>query len=60
MTLSGLFEGAVDFAFYPAIVPHESSIFAVLTYTAYGILACLPTILEMEERIKWHFLRSKI
>ena len=60
MTLSGLAAGAVDFVFYPAIIPHESSIFAVLTYTAYGILACLPTALEMEERIKWHFLRSKI
>lgn len=60
MTLAGLATGAVDFVFYPAIIPHEASVFAVVIYTAYGILALLPTILEMEERIKWHFLRSKI
>lgn len=60
MTLAGLATGAVDFVFYPAIIPHEASVFAVVIYTAYGILALLPTILEMEERIKWHCLRSKI
>lgn len=56
----GLAAGAVNFTFYPAIVPHESSVTAVFTYGAYGILALLPSILEVEERIKWHCLRSKI
>lgn len=60
ISLFGLGTGKVDFTFYPALVPHTYSVSALLTYGAYGILACLPTILETEERIKWHCLRSKI
>ncbi len=59
-SLVGTALDAVKIAFYPAIVVHESSIFAVFTYLSYGILAFLPSISEAEERIKWHCLRSKI
>ncbi len=60
LSMTGLSLGAVDFTFYPAFVAHESSVFAVITYLSYGILAFLPSISEMEERLQWHFLRSKI
>lgn len=59
-TMVGLATGILDFQFYPRLIPHTHSVFSALTYAAYGILAFLPTILEMEERIQWHCLRSKI
>lgn len=59
ITMLGIAKGIIGFEFYPAIVSYGGS-GAALIYGAYGLLACLPTILETEERIKWHCLRSKI
>lgn len=59
ITMLGIAKNIIGFEFYPAIVSYGES-GAALIYGAYGLLACLPAILETEERIKWHCLRSKI
>jgi len=58
--LTGILSGAVDFEFYPMIVKAETNIISFITYISYGILAFLPTMIEVEEKIRWKYLKSKI
>ncbi|MBR5519379.1 MAG: energy-coupling factor transporter transmembrane protein EcfT [Clostridia bacterium] len=60
VVLWGIFGGALSFTCYPAIVWPETTLLTVLAYTAYGLLALLPTLIEVEEVIKWRSLTSKI
>lgn len=52
--------GALDVAFYPRIVWADFGGIALMGYLSYAIVVFLPTFLEMEERIRWKCLRSKI
>lgn len=52
--------GTLDVAFYPRIVWAEWSGIALTGYLSYAALALLPIALEMEERIRWSCLQSKI
>ena len=60
--LGGAIFGAASsggFVFYPSIsVPRGFP--AVIMYVFYGILCAIPSILEITERIKWRYLKSKI
>ncbi|MBO5037506.1 MAG: energy-coupling factor transporter transmembrane protein EcfT [Clostridia bacterium] len=58
--LPTLITGAINFEYYPKIVGEETTVFSVLAYISYGILAFLPTITEAEEKIRWKYLKSKI
>ena len=60
VTAVGIGTDALDFTYYPAIVPGAVSPLAVAGIAAYGILILIPTILEAEEAVKWTCLRSKI
>ena len=60
LTLCGLLTDAVAVTFYPALVRAERGVLAALTYAAYTLLSFLPTLLTVQEKIKWHFLQSKI
>ncbi len=58
--LAGFLLGYADFAFYPRISNINTDIFAIITYTAFALLAFLPFIFEVKEAVKWKYLRSKI
>ncbi len=60
VVLMGLGTGALSFDFYPALRFGGGSPFTWMGYAAYGALCMTPTILEWEDRAKWHFLRSNI
>ena len=50
----------VSFSFYPRLGGTAHSPAALLCYILYGLLCLLPVINELEERIKWRYLESKI
>lgn len=51
---------AMAFTFYPAVMAGKRSAWTLVGYTAYGMLALIPTFIEVQEKIKWKCLRSKI
>lgn len=59
-TLTGLTLGSVNFEYYPVLGSIPCSPFAVLSYISYAVLALLPSVLTIEEEIKWKSLQSKI
>ncbi|MEE0930074.1 MAG: energy-coupling factor transporter transmembrane component T [Acutalibacteraceae bacterium] len=52
--------GVTDFNFYPGITEINKSIIAIITYMCFGNLVILPLLMELEERIKWSYYKSKI
>ena len=52
--------GALDVAFYPRIIWADFNGIALMGYLSYAALVMLPTFLEMEERVRWSYLQSKI
>ncbi len=60
VTTIGMGTGALAFQCYPSIALANVTPLAVASYTAYGILALLPMMMEMEEKLKWRYLQSKI
>ena len=60
LTLVSLVSGALDFEFYPTFSPIKTGVWSVIGYISYGMLVLLPIFAEMEERVRWKYLRSKI
>lgn len=60
LTIVPMALGALDFRFYPTIRPHDMSLLSAAAYYAYGLLCLFPSILELEENLRWKSLRSKI
>ena len=60
LTCTCLAVGALDFEFYPSIKQAPLTYASCIGYISYGALALLPTIIEVEERLKWKYLKSKI
>lgn len=60
LTVIGMALGALDVRFYPSLKLQHLTPLGITAYTAYGVLCALPIILEIEERLKWNYLRSKI
>ncbi|HNX13910.1 MAG TPA: energy-coupling factor transporter transmembrane component T [Oscillospiraceae bacterium] len=58
-TAIGIGYGSISFEYYPAINASPVTAASILTYTAYGLLAFIPTIIEAEESIKWKYLLSR-
>lgn len=52
--------GAIGFKFYPSLTPAEPTPFSAIGYISYGLLAVLPSAVEVKEKIKWKYLKSKI
>jgi len=52
--------GALETTFYPTFIPAKPTPLCIAGYTAYGLLALLPIILETEEALRWNALRSRI
>ncbi len=59
-TVSGLINGAGNFEFYPSLRVPEITAEAVLTWSVYGVLVLLPSLIELKETVKWKYLMSKI
>jgi len=57
---AGLLTGALTYNFYPSIGKLPSTPMAAAAYTAYGLLAFIPTIIETEAKLRWRSLRSGI
>ncbi len=58
--ISAMALGTLDFGFYPALDGISASPTAVAAYICYGILAFLPSILEITEKTRWKYLQSRI
>lgn len=52
--------GCLRCTFYPRFAMPPSSLLGAAGTLAYGLLALLPVIMEVEERLRWKFLKSKI
>ncbi len=57
---AGMLTGALNFEFYPGVSRLPDGPMAAAAYTAYGLLAFIPTIIETEAKLRWHSLRSGI
>lgn len=60
VTVFALACGRLDIVFFPGVKLAALTPLAAAAYVAYGMLALLPAANEMEERLKWNCLRSKI
>lgn len=56
----GIVTKEVSFLYYPMLKMNETTLWAVLVYILYGILCLLPTIINLIEDMRWHYLKSKI
>ena len=60
ITIWGIAAGALDFSFYPHIAMHAPDTLGSCAYAAYGLLALFPGILELEEKLRWKSLKSRV
>ncbi len=60
ITLVGGAMGVLTMRWYPTLEPPRTDLLALITYGAYALLAFLPTILEIGERVRWNCLQSRI
>lgn len=60
VTAVGIYMGYTDFKYYPVLSEINRSAEAIITYIAFAIFAFLPSIIEVEENIRWSFYKSKI
>ncbi len=60
ITLYGCTVGFVDFEFYPKLSKFSASVYAILIYLSCGLLVFLPVLIELKEKLKWKFYRSRI
>lgn len=58
--LAGMALKETAFSFYPRISVLRSTPFALAAYAAFGLLAFLPFIIDIEENLKWKYTISKI
>ena len=59
VTLLGTALGALEFSYYPAITGISLSPIAAAAYLSYGVLALLPSFIQIQGDIKWKYLLSK-
>lgn len=52
--------GSLTCSYYPRFAMPEPTPLAIAGTTAYGLLSLLPVIMEVEEMIRWKYLKSKI
>ena len=58
--IAGIATGALACSFYPRFALAENSALAISAYAAYAALAFFPSLLEVEERVRWKSLKSRI
>lgn len=60
ITLAGVAAGQSVFYYYPRVSELNCSAFAIILYTAFGILAFLPFAIEIKEALVWKYYISRI
>ena len=60
VTIAGIATGDLDFSCYPAVQFQPLTAINLASYISFGFLSVLPVFLEMEDRIKWNYLQSRI
>lgn len=60
ITVLAMLLGALDTVYYPSIELEKMTPLALAAYFAYGLLAMLPAIIDLWERIRWRYLLSKM
>lgn len=60
VVLAAAFSGSFDFSYYPIFRLSAFTPMAVFGYLAFAGLAFLPAVLEVTERVQWHYYKSKI
>lgn len=60
MTVWGVASGALECSFYPRFYLPVPGGPGTAAYISYALLAFMPALLELEERIRWKSLKSKI
>ena len=58
--LSGLASGKLNFNFYPKVSSVNLSPCAIMTYVAFGVLAFLPAVVEVKEKLRWNVLLARV
>lgn len=56
----GVFYGRLEFSFYPQITKIGNGLPSLVVYMAYCVLALLPFIVEIKEKLKWIYFRSQV
>ena len=51
---------ALEFIYYPIIMPPRFSFLTAASYASYTVLVFLPCFVELEEKIRWKYCISKI
>jgi len=59
LSIGAIASGSLDCAFYPYFELSQPDVLGLCAYLAYGLLAFLPGLLELEENIRWKSLKSK-
>ena len=52
-------QGSLKFGFYPALSRLQTDSTALAGIICYGVLAFLPSVIDMEVNIRWNLLRSR-
>ncbi len=60
LVLSGAAAGSLEFHYYPTIHSGVQDVWQSISLASFGLLALLPGILEIKEKIKWNCCLSKI
>lgn len=60
LTIAGIATGSLSCSFYPYFMLPSPDTLGFSAYIAYGLLAFIPGLLEVEENIRWKSLKSKI
>lgn len=60
VTAVGIYKGYTAFEYYPYLSKLNLNAGSIITYFSFAIFAFLPTIIEVEESIRWSFYKSKI
>lgn len=60
LTLLGCIKGSVRFNIYPEIKFEKVDIYTYISCISFFVLCLIPSINNVKERVRWHFLKSKI
>lgn len=60
VTVAGLALGGAEFTYYPRFTASNRLIPTLLAVIPYIILSLIPSIIEIEERLKWNYFLSEI
>lgn len=60
VTIAAIATKRLDCGFYPRFAPSRPDAMGAVAYLAYALLALFPSLLEVEEKIRWKLLKSRI